>query len=89
MVNNPQVSQAMKDVLAYAFAAGLALIAADSIAYLFSWRHAGVMFAIGMVLTAASALCSALKYEKAKAEDIVVVAMAGTFFAWLLMKQFF
>lgn len=89
MVNDPQVSQAMKDAPAYLFGAGLAFIAVDSIAYLFSWRHAGLLFATGMMLCLGSALYSSIRSEKAKTEDLVVVGIGAAFFAWLLLKQFF
>lgn len=87
MVNDPQVSQAMKAATPYLFGAALAMIAADCILYLFNWRHAGFLFCLGMFIGLSLGAAEAIRSKKAKKEDVIICLAGAALFGWVLYRN--
>lgn len=72
-----------RTISALIFGAGLTLIGADAILFLFDWEHSGVAFCLGLAACAVSAVLS----ERAKPEDAIVLVGAAALLALLVIRN--
>ncbi|WP_434695196.1 hypothetical protein J3P89_18285 [Pseudomonas sp. Z1-14] len=72
-----------KTLPALIFGAGLALIAIDTILFLFDWPHAGLAFCIGLAGCAVSAVLG----ERAKTEDVLILLAAAALLTLVAIRS--
>lgn len=72
-----------RTVSALIFGAGLLLMGADALLFLFDWPQAGPSFCIGLGVCAMSALAS----ERAKTEDVVTLLVAAALIALVVVRS--